>query len=45
VEDRLPDDRWMIAIEPTGPTSRRFVLRVPEGVRAALVQAVAPPGP
>jgi tRNA threonylcarbamoyladenosine biosynthesis protein TsaE len=29
VIDRLPEDAWLIRVEPTGPTSRRFVVEIP----------------
>lgn len=31
VADRLPADAWILTIEPTGPETRRFRFRWPEG--------------
>jgi len=31
VADRLPADAWMLRIEPTGPSSRQFLLALPPG--------------
>jgi tRNA threonylcarbamoyladenosine biosynthesis protein TsaE len=37
VLDVLPEDRWLIRIEPTGPESRRVFLAIPGGESRAAV--------
>jgi tRNA threonylcarbamoyladenosine biosynthesis protein TsaE len=40
VMDLLPEDRWLIRIEPTGPASRRISIGIPDGekTRALLLE-------
>jgi len=45
VADCLPDDRWTIHIEPTGPESRRFHLGVPPAIAVPLEQTLGAGSP